>query len=282
MKALFKRLLIAAAVLLLLTAAVGAYQMHKHANGVPVLNYHQINDRDENSLTIRTDQFEAEIKYLADNGYHTITPAELLAAWDGERALPEKPVIITFDDGYADNYKNAYPILQKYGLKGTIFVVSDFLGTYPNYLTWPMAEEMHKSGLIDIESHTLSHAQLDQLGTREELDKQLRDSKQAIDWHLKKDVRFIAYPCGAFNEEIEDSTLAAGYKGAFTVHYGLAEPSENRLQLDRVPVFGSNSHTLLRFKLRLLYAPIFGPLDEFQRNLRADGHGFLARLLMVP
>ncbi|MBO6291389.1 MAG: polysaccharide deacetylase family protein [Selenomonas sp.] len=256
--------------------------MHKHANGVPVLNYHQINDRDENSLTIRTDQFEAEMKYLADNGYHTITPAELLAAWDGEGALPEKPVIITFDDGYADNYKNAYPILQKYGLKGTIFVVSDFLGTYPNYLTWPMAEEMHKSGLIDIESHTLSHAQLDQLGTREELDKQLRDSKQAIDWHLKKDVRFIAYPCGAFNEEIEASTLAAGYNGAFTVHYGLAEPSENRLQLDRVPVFGSNSHTFLRFKLRLLYAPIFGPLDELQRNLRADGHEFLARLLMVP
>ena len=110
----------------------------------------------------------------------------------------------------------------------------------------------------------------------------LKESKQAIDWHLKKDVRFIAYPCGAFNEEIEESSLAAGYKGAFTVHYGLAEPDQNRLQLDRVPVFGSNSHTLLRFKLRLSCAPIFAPLDELQRNLRAGGHEFLARLLLVP
>jgi len=282
LKALFKRLLIAVVPLLLLAIALGAYQMHKHANGVPVLNYHQINDRDENSLTIHTSQFEAEMKYLADNGYHTITPAELLSAWDEGTPLPEKPVIITFDDGYVDNYKNAYPILQKYGLKGTIFIVSDYIGTYPNYLTWAMTEEMQNSGLIDIESHTLSHAQLDQLATREELDSQLKDSKQAIDWRLKKDVRFIAYPCGAFNSEIEESTLAAGYRGAFTVHYGLAEPHENRLQLDRVPIFGSNSHTLLRFKLRLLYAPIFAPLDELQRNLRSDGHEFLARLLLVP
>ena len=282
MKALFKRLLLAVILLLLLAVLTGAYQMHKHAGGVPVLNYHQINDRDENSLTIHTDQFEAEMKYLADNGYHAITPAEMLEAWDEGKELPEKPVIITFDDGYADNYKNAYPVLKKYNLKGTIFVISDYLGTYPNYLTWAMAQEMHNSGIIDIESHTLSHAQLDQLPSRADVDKQLKESKQAIDWHLKKDVRFIAYPCGAFNEEIEESSLAAGYKGAFTVHYGLAEPDQNRLQLDRVPVFGSNSHTLLRFKLRLSCAPIFAPLDELQRNLRADGHEFLARLLLVP
>lgn len=282
LKALFKRLLIAATLFTLLATLAGVYQMHRHANGVPVLNYHQINDRDENSLTIHTDQFEAEMSYLANNGYHAITPAEMLEAWDSGAPLPENPIIITFDDGYADNYKNAYPILKKYNLKGTIFVVSDYLDTYPNYLTWSMAQEMQESGLIDIESHTLSHAQLDQLGSLDELNTQLKNSKLAIDWHLKKDVRFIAYPCGAFNQEIEESTLAAGYKGAFTVHYGLAEPTQNRLQLDRIPVFGSNSHTMLRFKLRLLYAPIFAPLDEIQRNLRSNGHLFLAKLLIVP
>ena len=282
LKALFKQLSLAVAVIFLLLVAVCIYQMHVHADGIPVLNYHQINDKDENSLTIHTDQFEAEMKYLADNGYHAITPEELLDAWDNGKALPEKPIIITFDDGYADNYKNAYPILKKYNLKGTIFVVTDYLNTYPNYLTWSMASEMLDSGVINIESHTLSHAELDKLETREELDKQLRDSKLAIDWHLHKKAAFIAYPCGSFNKDIEESTLAAGYKGAFTVHYGLAEPTQNRLQLDRVPIFGSNSHTMLRFKLRLLYAPIFGPLDELQRNLRNNGHDFLARLLMVP
>ena len=84
-------------------------------------------------------------------------------AWENGTPLPEKPVILTFDDGYVDNYKNAYPILEKYNLKGTIFLISDFVGTYPNYMTWAQVDEMQQSGLIDFESHTLSHPELDKI-----------------------------------------------------------------------------------------------------------------------
>ena len=269
------------ALALLLCAACVA-QMHRHASGVPILNYHQINDSAENALTVHTDQFEEQMKYLADNGYHAITPNELLDAWENDTELPDKPVVITFDDGYVDNYKNAYPILKKYGLKGTIFAVTDYLNLYPNYFTWEQAKEMQDSGVMEIESHTMSHVELTTLPTREDAQHQLVDSKQALDMHLNKDTRFIAYPCGSFDEDVEQMTRDAGYRAAFTVHYGLADPDEKHMILDRVPIFGSNSHTFLRFKLRLEYAPIFGPLDEWQRRLRDENHDFLARLLIVP
>ena len=84
-------------------------------------------------------------------------------AYEHGTPLPEKPVIITFDDGYADNYENAYPILKKYGFKATIFLIYDFTNTYPNYLTWDQIAEMKESGLIRFESHTMTHANLAEL-----------------------------------------------------------------------------------------------------------------------
>lgn len=137
-----------------------------------------------------------------------------------------KPVILTFDDGYVDNYKNAYPILEKYNLKGTIFLISDFIGTYPNYMTWAQVDEMQQSGLIDFESHTLSHPELDKIPA-DEVWHQLDSSKKALEWRLGKPINFIAYPCGSYDEELERMTKEAGYRAAFTVHYGLANPDEN-------------------------------------------------------
>ena len=267
--------------LILAGLAVCAYIMHSAKDSVPVLNYHQINDRDENALTVHTDQFEAQMKYLADNGYHTITPEEMIAAWDNGTALPDKPVIITFDDGYADNYRCAFPILQKYNLRGTIFLISDFIGTYPNYLTWAQVDEMQESGLIDFESHTLSHEQLDSTSP-EETWNQLDGSKKALEWHLHKEVNFLAYPCGSYDKELQQMVKKAGYKGAFTVNFGLADKWENHYILDRVPIFGCTNHTLMRFKMRLNYAPIFAPLARLHKDMYESGHTFIARFIPTP
>lgn len=276
-----KRLALLLLAVLLTGLGFCAYIMHNAKDSVPVLNYHQINDRDENALTVHTDQFEAQMKYLADNGYHVITPAEMIDAWDNGTALPDKPVIITFDDGYADNYRYAFPILQKYNLKGTIFLISDYVSTYPNYLTWAQVDEMQESGLIDFESHTLSHEQLDKLSP-EETWNQLDNSKKALEWHLQKEINFLAYPCGSYDEELQQQVKKAGYKGAFTVNFGLADKSENHYILDRVPVFGCTNHTLMRFKLRLNYAPIFAPLARLHKDLQDNGHTFIARFIPTP
>ena len=134
-----KRILLALLIIFLAIFALCAYRMHSVTRAVPVLNYHQINDRDENSLTVHTDEFDEQMKYLSDNGYHAITPEEMMDAWENGTPLPEKPVILTFDDGYVDNYKNAYPILEKYNLKGTIFLISDFAAERPHRLREPHA-----------------------------------------------------------------------------------------------------------------------------------------------
>ena len=276
-----KRLALIVLAVILAGAAICTYIMCSAKNAVPVLNYHQINDRDENALTVHTDQFEAQMKYLADNGYHTITPEDMVDAWENGTELPDRPVIITFDDGYADNYRNAYPILKKYNLKGTIFLISDYVGTYPNYLTWTQAEEMQESGLINFESHTLSHEQLDTTSP-EETWNQVDGSKKALEWHLRKEINFLAYPCGSYDEELQRMVKDAGYKGAFTVNHGLADKQDNRYLLDRVPIFGCTNHTLMRYKMRLSYTPIFAPLARFHKNLLENDHTFIAKFIPTP
>ncbi len=266
---------------LLILAADAAVRVHRAADGIPVLNYHQINNQDVNSLTVRTDQFEAQMKYLADNGYHAITPEDLVDAWENGTELPDKPVIITFDDGYIDNYKNAYPILQKYNLKATIFLISDFIGTYPNYMTWDEALEMQQSGLIDFEGHTLSHPELSKLSD-EDLKHQLEDSKAAIEYRLQKKVSFLAYPCGDYTQRVQNAAKDAGYRAAFTVHLGYAEKDAPRYKLDRVPIFGDNTHTFERFKYRMKFAPAWVPYDDLKKTVTQSDYSFFARFIVSP
>ena len=273
--------------LYLLIAAVGFFivggiALMQTARGVPVLNYHQVEEKNGNPLTLWPDQFEAQMAYLADEGYTTITIDEMMDALENGTPLPEKPVIITFDDGYADNYEYAYPILKKYGFKATIFLIYDFTNTYPNYLTWDQIEEMKASGLVHFESHTMTHANLAELTSVDDLRHEIADSHDLLSEKLGYDMHYIAYPGGRVNEEIEEITRAAGYRGGFTVHYGLSTPDEGKYQMDRIPIFGANMHTLTRFKLRLALAPLIAPLEDLRLCLRAWGFDRLAGCLLIP
>ena len=95
-------------------------------------------------------------------------------------------------------------------------------------------------------------------------------------------MHYIAYPGGRVNAEIEEITRAAGYRGGFTVHYGLSTPEEGRYQMDRIPIFGANMHTLTRFKLRLALAPLIAPLEDLRLELRACGLTGLANCMIIP
>ena len=200
--------------------------MWSERRAVPVLNYHQVEVKDGNPLTLHPEQFEAQMAYLKEEGYTTVTIDELMDACENGAALPEKPVVITFDDGYEDNYEYAYPILQKYGFKATIFLIYDLTDAYPGYLTWNEIAEMKASGLMRFESHTMTHANLSKLTAEADLRHEIADSQRLLSEKLGYDVRYIAYPGGAVNEQIESITRAAGYRGGFTVHYGLSTPAK--------------------------------------------------------
>lgn len=222
---------------------------------VIVLNYHKI-DNMHISLSVKPEDFERQMKYLAEHNFHSITPQELYAALVGGAELPENPVLITFDDGYMDNYTNAYPILKKYGLKATMFVITGFLDrAQPGYFTWGQAAEMEASGLINIESHTVTHTSLTDL-TEEQVKMELERSKNDIERRLGKQVDFLAYPTGTYNLHIAALVKEAGYKGAFTVKYGNVDRASNVFAIERVPVFHTEN-TYRSFLERLQYIPIF-------------------------
>lgn len=222
---------------------------------VIVLNYHKI-ENGANSLFIPPSEFERQMAFLAQNGYHTITPHELYMAFTDDGPLPTNPVLITFDDGYADNYTNAYPILKKYGLKATIFVITSLLDkSYPGYLTWGQAAEMEASGVIAIESHTVTHGSLTDL-TDEQIRSELTGSKHEIEQRLGKEVEFLAYPTGAYNLHIARLAKEAGYKGAFTIRNGNMDRATNFYAIERVPIF-QTADTFSSFLERLKFVPLF-------------------------
>ena len=155
---------------------------------VLVLNYHMVN-RMFISLAIEPEDFDWQMKYLVEHGYHTISPDELYDFLAGTGRLPDRPVLITFDDGYVDNYTTAYPILKKYNLKATIFVVTGFLGKRKGYLTWDQLREMEKNG-ITVESHTVTHAPLPQLSD-ERIREELVESKRQAEKELGHPIEFM-------------------------------------------------------------------------------------------
>lgn len=235
--------------------AIDNKKVAQYANGtkVVVLNYHKV-DNMCISLSVAPEDFDKQMAYLKENNYHTISPAELYDSLENNTELPENPVLITFDDGYRDNYENAYPILKKYGFKATVFVVTGFLGVYPNYITWEQAKEMDANG-ISIESHTVQHKSMTDLSD-EQLRTELLDSKKAIDQRLGKDTKFIAYPTGTYNLHIAQMVKDAGYRGAFTVKYGNVDKASNDYAMERVPIFRTEN-TFRSFYERLNYIPVF-------------------------
>jgi peptidoglycan/xylan/chitin deacetylase (PgdA/CDA1 family) len=304
-----KNLLIVIIVILAMVGGFVGWLFARDSGGVPILAYHRINNIDKDRLTLAVDDFDAQMKFLVDNGYNFITPDELLDAWGdtppdpiatvndqpaqnegtttteatNKPTLPEKSIIITFDNGYADFYKNVYPILQKYKIKATLLVITDYINLYPDYLTWAQVRELQSSGLVDVESHTLSNFDLtDSRLSSYEIRNQLYSSKQAIEWYLKKPAKFVAYPGGLYTKEVEDLTRDVGYRAAFTIDYGVSKQEFPHFVMPRIPIFGNTSYPLLRFKMRVIGSPIVAPLTRFKNRLISDGNEAVADFIWIP
>lgn len=182
--------------LLYLTTGAGEYAVPE-GYPVPTLMYHAVGDDlwGFAELFVSPAELEAQLQYLTENGYTTIHFSDLQAV-----DQIEKPVLLTFDDGYLDNYTELYPLLQKYNCKATVFVITDMIGVHEKYMTWEQAREMADSGLVSIQSHTASHPFLDAL-TREEQAEELRRSYDAIFEHLDREPYVLCYPTGHYNSD---------------------------------------------------------------------------------
>lgn len=186
-------------------------------------------------LSVIPENLDRQMAWLFENGYTPITLNDLLYHLRLGWPLPEKPVVLTFDDGYADAYQNAFPILLKYGFVGTFFVITDYM-TFdnPNHATWDQVIQMHNAGM-DIQSHSRSHPDL-RRQSQAELLWQILGSKEAIEDRLGKEVRFFCYPSGRYDANTIAALQQYGYWAAVTTEYGATHTSDNLFTLKRIRI----------------------------------------------
>lgn len=218
---------------------------------VPILLYHYIagnprpSDAQRNALSVAPDKFEAQMQYLAQNGYTPVTLDTLYGIFNKQADLPAKPVVLTFDDGYIDFYTIAFPILRRFGFHAVSFIPTGLIGG-GYYMNWDQIKEIASSGLVTFEGHTVTHASLPALSYKTAL-KQLTDSKNVLQANTGYPVNFVAYPYGSVNGSVQSAARQAGYAGGLSTWYGKAwGPSMN---MPRIKVSGAWS--LKEFAARL-------------------------------
>lgn len=222
---------------------------------VPILMYHYISappagaDKYRVDLSVSPDVFRQQMAYLRDNGYTTIDFYDLSLAITKQTTLPPKPVIITLDDGYRDNYENAYPILREFGFEATFFIISEFIDQgIDRYMTWPMVEELAAAGMR-IEVHSRTHIDL-RGRSREELVWQMLGPQETIAAHIGYTPRYFSYPSGRYDEAAVAMVEELGFWGAVTTRSGVLHGFENRYLWSRQRI------------------PNGLPLHEFAKRLR--------------
>ncbi len=207
---------------------------------VPVLMYHEIADATatSSSLAVAPDVFADQLAYLHDAGFNTLTAGELAAFLaDGVGALPERPVVLTFDDGYGDFYTDALPVLKQHGFTGTLFQTTGWVGKEgeaKRMLNWRELAESHDTG-IEIGAHTVRHPQLDQLPEKELRD-ELYISKSVLEDKLGFAVPGLAYPFGYSNRKVREVARELGYTYAYSVDNTLTTDAAEKFTLPRLTV----------------------------------------------
>ncbi len=206
------------------------------AGTVPVLMYHYIRVNPEPDdmigygLSVTPQDFAAQMEFLAERGYHTISLAQLdTPAADG------KAIVITFDDGYSDAYTAAAPVLKRHGFTATFYIITHLVGA-PRYLSWDQVRELAAAGHT-IGSHTVGHPDLRNVGAAERK-AQLVNSRAVLEKETKARVDDFCYPAGKYNEQVIEAVAAAGYKTAVTVEHGLHEQGGPPLEIPRLRVAG--------------------------------------------
>lgn len=259
----FKNKFIAATFILLLTLpCIYIFSHYQKAEGeepnttektinLPILMYHLIlkNPKDKNKFIISQRDFESDLKYIKNNGYTTILVQDLIDYTEGKSELPEKPILLTFDDGAYNNYLYAFPLAKKYNMKFVFSPIAAEAEKYsstkdenPNYshANWQQIREMSESGLVEIQNHTYNmHSDKNprigctkKFGESEEtykknLSEDITKSQELIEQHVGKKPTAFFYPFGACSKCSEKIIRSLGFKATFLCESRVNKISKN-------------------------------------------------------
>ncbi len=193
---------------------------------IPVLLYHSINSLNIGIkyLSVAPSDFDQQMRYLVENGY---TPVY----FNEDTSKIAKPIIITFDDGYLDNYTNAYPILEKYQIKATVFIITKYINL-PGYLSEGQIHKMEK--LVSFQSHTVDHIKLNTL-TNQQINFEFAYSKNVLSQITRKPVYVLSYPNGVYNSNIS-KIAATYYSNAVSTVYGAETKIKDNYAIKRIVI----------------------------------------------
>ena len=245
---------------LLLAALAGWVLTATPEEGFPILEYHMVKENpsaEERPYVVPPADFAEQLDYLTAEGYTTITPQDYARARKGKQVLPEKPVILSFDDGYEDNYRVVLPMLEERGMKAVFYMVTNDIGQ-PGYLTWDNLFDMERRGM-EIGSHTANHLPLTTLSPDKQRE-ELRLSKLMLEWKGMKTIYSFSYPNCAYDAAIVAMLAEEDYLTAVTGEAGLNSFETNPYLLHRVNIAPPRLG-LAEFRLRLMKADIAARLN---------------------
>jgi O-antigen biosynthesis protein len=231
---------------------------------VPILMYHQVTPAPIPAFsryTITAANFERQMRWLALAGYHPVTIGALVASRRGGAALPPRPVVITFDDGFEELLHHAVPVLQRRGFTATIFLIAglmggegewlrDEIGTAIPIMGWDSARGLDAAG-FELGAHTVSHPRLTSLEASA-VRSEVADGRKLLEDRLGRAVTHFAYPFGAYDRAVRQAVIDAGYESACSTRRGRSPGDDDLFALHRVSVYGHDS--MASFICRLLTA----------------------------
>lgn len=243
-----------------MSTIIYSFRMVFRLKGIPVLMYHRVTDDiPPGNLVVSTSNFYKQMEYLKNEGYQTLTISEFYERLSTSTGIPsgERYILLTFDDGWIDNFFHAFPVLKKFSFNATIFLICNTIENhqqFPEYLTFNQIVEMQDQS-IDFGSHTLHHKELPMLDY-DEVIKEISYSKMYLEKKLNTDIISFCYPRGKYNDNIISIVSEAGYDIAFTINPGRNKVGCNMLMLNRTEISGHDSIFDFKKKLSGAYDPL--------------------------
>ncbi len=208
---------------------------------VPILLYHRFGPVPGDSMTVTTDNFKSDMKYLSDNGYRVIPLGDLVDYYLGRnKSFLPGSVVITVDDGHKSVYTDMLPLVKKYQIPVTLFIYPSAISNATYAMTWSQLRELKETGLFDFQSHTYWHpnfkkdrARLRPAEYETSVVMQLKKSKERLEKEFNGRVNMLAWPFGIFDEDLIQKAKKTGYVATFTMERHPAGNNDNVMTLPR-------------------------------------------------